>query len=150
MLKDFIKFIIEEFGETCPRELEKLTQINLYHRLLECYLYQNQTNETKAKKEEKEKQLLYGGSKSTPLSSQVEKDSKEAKIKEEINTFIERYDSKIDKHYVLFLFQIYEHQEGVKNCCEKLQLKQELLNFYIKQNLPSKVLEVCKNKNAHN
>lgn len=25
MLKDFIKFIIEEFGETHPRELEKLT-----------------------------------------------------------------------------------------------------------------------------
>lgn len=34
-------------------------------------------------------------------------------IKEEINKFIERFDSKVDKHYVLFLFQIYNYSEGV-------------------------------------
>lgn len=28
----------------------------------------------------------------------------EDKIMKEINSFIERYDSKVDKHYVLFLF----------------------------------------------
>ncbi len=40
-LKDFLKFVIEEFGERFSAELEKLTSINLYHRLLECYLYKN-------------------------------------------------------------------------------------------------------------
>lgn len=34
-------------------------------------------------------------------------------ITEEINRIIERYDSKIDKHYVLFLFNIYNYSEGV-------------------------------------
>lgn len=37
----------------------------------------------------------------------------EKEIEKEINTFIERYDSKLDKHYVLFLFQIYNYSEGV-------------------------------------
>lgn len=70
------------------------------------------------------------------------------KIKEEINNLIDKYDGRIDKHYVLFLFQIYEYTEGVKTTCEKLNLRQELLNFYIAQNLPDRVLEVCKNQNA--
>lgn len=70
------------------------------------------------------------------------------KIKEEINSLIEKYDNKIDKHYVLFLFQIYEYTEGVRNCCERLNLRQELLNFYIAQNLPDRVLDVCKNQNG--
>lgn len=70
------------------------------------------------------------------------------KVEKEINDLIDKYDSRIDKHYVLFLFQIYEYTEGVKNCCEKLNLRQELLNFYIAQNKPERVLEVCKNQNA--
>lgn len=37
----------------------------------------------------------------------------EDKIVKEINSFIERYDSKVDKHYVLFLFQIYNYSDGV-------------------------------------
>ena len=39
--------------------------------------------------------------------------AEEKQIEKEINTFIERYDSKIDKHYVLFLFQIYNYADGV-------------------------------------
>lgn len=85
------------------------------------------------------------------LEAQTEQASsaeKMRKVKEDINNLIEKYDNKIDKHYVLFLFQIYEYTEGVKNCCEKLNLRQELLNFYIAQNLPAQVLDVCKNQNA--
>ena len=45
-MKDFLKYVIEEFGERYSADLEKLTAINLYHRLLECYLYKNQINES--------------------------------------------------------------------------------------------------------
>ena len=45
---------------------------------------------------------------------------------------------------MLFLFQIYNYAEGVKECCNKLNLKQELLNFYISSNDPEAVLQVCK------
>ena len=68
-------------------------------------------------------------------------------IKQEIDNFLTSHDddNKIDKHYVLFLFQIYEYQEGVKNCCERLNLKQELLNFYMQKGESDRVLEVCMN-----
>ena len=124
-LKNFIKFVIEEFGETRPKELEKLTNINLYHRLLECYLYKNQMNENR-----KAAHSLF----TTATQEDIQK---------EIKTFIERYDQKIDKHYVLFLFQIYKYSEGVQGCCERLELKQELLNYYIQKGDKDKVLEVC-------
>mmetsp|Transcript_14536 Transcript_14536/g.14148 ORF Transcript_14536/g.14148 Transcript_14536/m.14148 type:complete len:88 (-) Transcript_14536:628-891(-) len=64
-------------------------------------------------------------------------------IEMEINQFIERYDSKLDKNYVLFLFQIYNYSDGVQGCCERLQLKQELFNYYIQKQDKEKVLEVC-------
>ena len=35
------------------------------------------------------------------------------RIKQDINTFIERYEDKIDKNYVLFLFQIYNYMDGI-------------------------------------
>ena len=41
-LKDFLKFIIDDFGKNFGEQLEKLSSINLYHRLLECYLYKRQ------------------------------------------------------------------------------------------------------------
>jgi hypothetical protein len=44
---------------------------------------------------------------------------------------------------VLFLFQIYDFSEGVKDCCNKLNLKQELLNFYISKGWPEEVMRVC-------
>ena len=66
------------------------------------------------------------------------------KIVRDINAFIERYDSKVDKHYVLFLFQIYNYSEGVQGVCERLELKQELLSYYISKKDSSKVLEICK------
>ena len=68
----------------------------------------------------------------------------EDKIVKEINSFIERYDSKVDKHYVLFLFQIYNYSDGVQGCCERLDLKQELLSYYIQNKQAEKVLEIVK------
>ena len=104
-MKDFLSYVIETNGDTNSKQLEQLTSLNLYHRLLECYLYLNQNNET---------QLVQ----KTRL---IQADQN--KIVEEINKFIERYDSKVDKHYVLFLFQIYNYSEGVQGCCERLDLK---------------------------
>lgn len=110
-MKDFLYHVIDVYGEQNQKTLEQLTSLNLYHRLLECYLYLNQSNESSTFK-----QII-----------QVENN----KIVKDINNFIERYDSKVDKHYVLFLFQIYNYSEGVQGCCERLDLKQELLSYYI-------------------
>jgi hypothetical protein len=45
-MKDFLSYVIETNGDNNSKQLEQLTGLNLYHRLLECYLYLNQNNET--------------------------------------------------------------------------------------------------------
>jgi len=45
---------------------------------------------------------------------------------------------------MLFLFKIYDSEEGIQNCCESNNLKQELLNFYIQKKDNINVLKVCK------
>lgn len=84
-MKDFLQHVIETYGnENFEKYLKELTSLNLYHRLLECYLYMNQNNQSSLYKP----QISLEGN----------------KIVRDINTFIERYDSKIEKNYVLFLF----------------------------------------------
>ena len=50
-------------------------------------------------------------------SSDLKKQQNE--IKNSITDFLKKYESsaKVDKNYVLFLFQIYQYNEGVKDCC---------------------------------
>ena len=42
-MKDFLQYVIEKYGgnEAHEKHLKELTSLNLYHRLLECYLYLN-------------------------------------------------------------------------------------------------------------
>ena len=120
-MKDFLYYVIDRFGVSCEQQLKELTgpSMNLYHRLLECYLYLNQNSQSSS------------GASSLISGISIIGGSQQKKIVEDINSFIERYDSKIDKHYVLFLFQIYNYSEGVQGVCERLSLKQELLSYYI-------------------
>lgn len=93
-MKDFLQYVIETYGgDSTEKYLKEVTALNLYHRLLECYLYLNQNNQAQLYK---------------PQISMEQN-----KIVRDINSFIERYEPKVDKHYVLFLFQIYNYSEGV-------------------------------------
>jgi hypothetical protein len=40
-LKLFLKYIIDEYGDRKAQELGKISGSNLYHRLLECYLFKH-------------------------------------------------------------------------------------------------------------
>lgn len=104
LAKRFLTFVIEELSPRYSYELEQLTQINLYHRLLEYMLYSRQISEKKR-----------------AVTSRYENDPNA--FKNQIAAFISRYDQKIDKNYMLFLFQIYKVSDGVKDCCERLGLK---------------------------
>lgn len=83
-MKDFLKYVLESTANNSQNNLDQLTTLNLHHRLLECYLYLNQSYQ----------------------NSKYQRDIKNEQqtIIEEINKFIINYDTKIDKHYVLFLF----------------------------------------------
>ena len=54
-------------------------------------------------------------------------------VKNAINELVQSNDSsKIDEHYMLFLFKIYESEDGIVNCCQtNKSLRHELLNHYI-------------------
>ena len=41
-LRDFLEFLIERYGVNTPHDLQKISGSNLYHRLLECYLFKHQ------------------------------------------------------------------------------------------------------------
>ena len=99
--------------------------------MLECYLYKNQSLDTEK----------IEGSTSSKLIEEKED------IKNRITSFLKKNDGngKIDKNYVLFLFQIYQYNEGVRDCCKSLNLRQELLTFYIHHNETNEVFEWCKN-----
>jgi hypothetical protein len=47
-MKEFLQYVIETFGEQNEKYLKELTSLNLYHRLLECYLYLNQNNQAQS------------------------------------------------------------------------------------------------------
>jgi hypothetical protein len=78
------------------------------------------------------------------LQNSQKSSAAEKKVIGEINEFIERYDSKVDKNYVLFLFKIYNYSDGVEGCCEKLGLRQELLSYFIEKKQADKILEICR------
>ncbi len=40
-----MKYVIDEVGKSYSDIFDKMTAINLYHRLLECYLYRRQINQ---------------------------------------------------------------------------------------------------------
>ena len=83
--KTFLQFVIEEIGNNFSKEIEQLTTINLYHRLLEYYLYSKQMSE-----------------KRNLQSITIQTDQKQ--FISTINQFIGNHDQKIDKNYILFLF----------------------------------------------
>lgn len=82
LVKTFLEFVIEDIGQKQSKEFEQLTTINLYHRMLEYYLYSKKMNER------------------TLSMRQVELKT----FKNKIENFIVKYDNKIDKNYILFLF----------------------------------------------
>jgi len=59
-MTDFLKRILSEFSAARFHDLERLTQIKLYNRLLECYLVKKQRIDAeieRAKRSDKDYQL---------------------------------------------------------------------------------------------
>jgi hypothetical protein len=116
-----LEYITSTFGDSKSAELGRVSGSNLYHRLLECYLFKHQELMHEAQK--KPSRVGSKLAEKYRKESVMEGGNTKEQIKYNINSLINAHDSKIDKHYVLFLFQIYDFSEGVKDCCNKLNLK---------------------------
>ena len=138
-MTDFLERILSTFSDQHYQRLEQLTQIKLYNRLLECYLVKKQKIQAEIESRKR------ADSGYVPSSLQLDD---LVKVDGAINNLVQSNDnSKIDEHYMLFLFKIYGSEEGIVNCCQmNKNLKHELLNFYIQKRNSEKVLEVCQGK----
>ena len=109
LMTEFLKRILNEFTEARFHDLERLTQIKLYNRLLECYLVKKQRVDAEIERKRRVDPNY--------MPSIREADDL-AQIQDEINMLVASNDSsKIDEHYMLFLFKIYGSEDGIVNCC---------------------------------
>lgn len=105
---DLVGFIVNELAQNASlaNELENISSINLHHRFIEYKHYKKRMDDLSQPHLPKEK---------------LEENRKE--FYSEISAFMHKNQSKIDLNYMLFLFQIYRISEGVKECCEMLDLR---------------------------
>ncbi len=52
-------------------------------------------------------------------------------------------DRKYDQNHLLVLFKMYSFSPGIIYLCEQMQLREELLNFYINKKESEKIIELC-------
>ena len=64
----------------------------------------------------------------------------EEKILENIN----HSGKKSDNNHLLALFKMYDFDDGIVTLCKKLNMRDDLLNFYIAKNRDKEILELCK------
>ena len=109
LLTDFLKRILTEFSGARFNDLERLTQIKLYNRLLECYLVKKQRIDAEIERER---------SRNKNYTTEPRLLDEMLQVQAAINELVQSNDSsKIDEHYMLFLFKIYGSEEGIVNCC---------------------------------
>ena len=68
------------------------------------------------------------------------------KVTENIKALLrnEKYQTIMDKNYLLMLFKIYNYTNGITELSEIMELKQELLQIYMENHNYDKIIDVCK------
>ena len=117
--KDFLEYV-KTMDPNCAKDV--------YHSLLELMLldYYNYM-----KKNEKF------------LKSRITEDHNVAEMEEQIMIFINVNREKYDKKHVLMLFQMYQFSEGIKELCLLLELKQELMAYYMDKKEYNNIMKIC-------
>ena len=118
LMTDFLKRILDEYKTEANKErfkdLEKLTQIKLYNRLLECYLVKKQRLEIDRKKDlQQQEQFGYPNPESS--SKQIRLNDQILEVQKHITELVDqtKFEKIIDEHYMLFLFKIYDSEQGI-------------------------------------
>ena len=50
---------------------------------------------------------------------------------------------KFDENHILVLFKMYNYSPGIIYLCEQMNLREELLNYYIQNQNSEKIIELC-------
>jgi hypothetical protein len=57
---------------------------------------------------------------------------------------LESQERKYDKNHLLVLFKMYEFDQGIVFLCRMLEMRDDLLNFYINRKNDKEIIEMCK------
>lgn len=119
-LENFLNFLLRV--QKLPNE-----QV-IFHRLFEFYLEKilelragEQTEETQYKVEEYQRKIMDN---------------------------LESQDRKYDKNHLLVLFKMNEFDQGIVYLCKVLEMRDDLLNFYINRKNDKEIIELCKQYGA--
>lgn len=63
--------------------------------------------------------------------------------KKQLITLIETYKDRYDKKHVLMLLEMYQVSEGVRILCEMLELKHELMTYYMQNKEYDNIISLC-------
>ena len=127
-LENYLEFL-KNHKTLVSEKAEKLYPI--FHKMFEYYLeqYVNYYNK------------MYETMKYRNLS-----DDTEARLRNNIINLLEahEHEKKYDKNHILVLFKMYAFGPGVVNLCEKMGLREELLDYYIEKGEFVKIIELCR------
>lgn len=127
---EYLKLYLEYLTANIPNLPNEKT---IFHRLFEFYLEQyHEQDAQQSNKPEQQFRML--------------KDSQVSIITSRINKLLneEKYQKKYDKNHLLVLFKMYNYRPGIVILCEQMNLREELLNFYITANNAKSIIQTCK------
>jgi hypothetical protein len=78
------------------------------------------------------------------LEMMKESPSRREEYSEKILDNLQHTTKKPDNNHLLVLFKMYEFDEGIVMLCRKLNMRDDLLNFYIAKNRDNDILDLCK------
>ena len=120
--KKFLDFQVNK-DPKCEKEV--------FHGLIEWHL-QDYFN---AQKNQEEKKVN--------AEAKYENNSTVEKKKKELITLLDKHKDKYDKRHVLMLLEMYQVSEGVRILCEMLELKQELMTYYMQNKEYDNIIKLC-------
>ena len=107
---------------------DPICEKEVYHSLIEWHL-QDYYNALKEGKRD------FAGKIADPASIQAKK--------KELLDMLVRYKEKYDKKHVLMLFEMYQVSEGVSMLCEMLELKNELMTYFMHNKDYENIIKLC-------
>jgi vacuolar protein sorting-associated protein 11 len=115
----FLEFLIKN-DESAEKEV--------FHSLIELYL---------------QDYYQYYQKHAQTIKKRITPDNVYLEMKDNLISFIREKKERFDKKHVLMLFQMYNFSQGIKELCQMLELKQELMTYYMQKKDYTNIMNIC-------
>jgi len=128
-LEDYLDFLRN--NKALLNEKNEKLVYPIFHKMFEYYL---------------EQYADYFNKNAETLKWRTTADETLARFENNITNLLEAHEleKKFDKNHILVLFKMYKFGPGIVSLCEKMGLREELLDYYIERGDFGKTIELCK------